>query len=52
MTNSTNSDDCFAESVIRCIEKGEGLVVPTIMEENDGIYWFEPVVYFVLTVAL
>jgi len=40
LIDDTTSGDFDSEPTIRCIEKGcEGLIVPTLIEENNKIYW-------------
>lgn len=40
LVNDATSGDYDSEPAIRCIEKGcIGLIVPTLMVENDEIFW-------------
>lgn len=40
LIDDASTGDYDAEPTIRCIEKGcKGLVVPTLIEENEEIYW-------------
>jgi hypothetical protein len=40
LIDEASTGDYDAEPVIRCIEKDcEGVIVPTLIEENDEIYW-------------
>jgi len=40
LIDDASTGDYDAEPTIRCIEKKcEGLIVPTLIEENEEIYW-------------
>ncbi len=40
LIDDASTGDCDAEPTIRCIEKKcEGLIVPTLIEEKEEIYW-------------